>query len=316
MTKKPIDIEKLLQWAMRDELPKGRPVTADPEYLIGRPRPGTFRAPTAQTNMHDDSLGFVPGLPCEDATRVAEALRGLDNCARLADVDDARCLFGGAIRPIAGEAIASLMTASFEMRTITLKHAVMGTRPEWYSDHPTPAQLKVAYRDARGWLRERPLVHGIDEDGIVVMLQPGRTKRERQVYDLDMSPRSPINWCSPSPLDIGHMRAEYLTWYVALDMLARDLADRLDAFEVLAPAVARRPWETGQTPEPNVLSDGRSMHGRLALVPQRYAVGRPFESRIEALARQAKRQHAADMRRRKIDRSIDAARNVCGTGLT
>jgi hypothetical protein len=316
MTKKPIDIEKLLQWVMRDELPKGRPVTADPEYLIGRPRPGTFRAPRAHTGVHDDSLGFVPGMPCDDASRVAEALRGLDNRARLADVDDARCLFGETIRPIAAEAIASLMTASFEMRTITLKHAVMGTRPAWQSDHPVPTQLKVASRDARGWLRERPLVHGIDEDGIVVMLLPGRTKRERQVYDLDKSPRSPINWCSPSPLDIGHMRAEYLTWYIALEHLSRELAGRLDGFEVLPPAVARRPWETGQTPDPKVLSDGRTMRGRLALVPQRYAVGRPFESRIETQARLAKRQHTADMRRRKIDRSIELARNARGTGPT
>jgi hypothetical protein len=316
MTKKPIDIEKFLQWAMRDELPKGRPVTADPEYLIGRPRPGTFRAPGAHSSSHDDSLGFVPGLPCEDANRVADALRGLDNRARLADADDARCLFGETIRPIAAEAIASLMAASFEMRTITLKHAVMGTRPAWQSDHPTPAQLKIAYRDARGWLRERPLVHGIDEDGIVVMLQPGRTKRERQVYDLDRSPRSPLNWCSPSPLDIGHMRAEYLTWYIALDHLARELAGQLSGFDVLPPTVARRPWETGQTPEARVLKDGRTMQGKLALVPQRYAIGRPFESKIEAQARQAKRQHAADKRRRKIDRSIELARNACGTGVT
>ena len=90
------------------------------------------------------------------------------------------------------------------------------------------------------------------------------------------------------------MRAEYLTWYIALEYLARDLAGRLDSFEVLPPAVARRPWETGQTPEAKVLRAGRTMRGRLALVPQRYAVGRPFESRIETQARLAKRQHTDD----------------------
>jgi len=41
----------------------------------------------------------------------------------------------------------------------------------------------------------------------------GRAALRDGLYDYAMSPRSPLNWHSPSMITIGHARAEYLAWH-------------------------------------------------------------------------------------------------------
>src|SRR5262249_19903103 len=90
-TKQPIDIEALLQWTFRHELPKGRPVESrawdNLEYY--------FRYGTRIDRSHNgggDALGFTPGEAHEDAKRVARAVDELSNDQSFADVESVRAL--------------------------------------------------------------------------------------------------------------------------------------------------------------------------------------------------------------------------------
>jgi hypothetical protein len=308
--KKAIDIEKLLQWAMREELPKGNAVTDDVGGIIARRfRAGTLgiAASLSQRGGERDTMGFVPGAPHEDAVRVGDAVHSLDDYARFKDRADVLALFGD-LAGIAGDAVDAILKASFDQRSIVISKAVQSTRPKWDFETPTPYRMMVPFRDAAGALRERPLVHGTDDAGDIVYLHPrrGRAAMRDGVYDVAMSPRSPLQWGNPSMISIGHARAEYVAWHTALVALATSLRDRLVEFEPTMPIVRAAPWITGQAVPSRVLSDGKSFSSPLSLAPKRKAPGRPIESEIEARARRAPAEYARALRKRK----------ACGIGLT
>ena len=72
--KKPIDIEKLVQWAVRDELPKGRAVSTEIGTIITRRARRRPFSVALQARREPDSLGFVLGAPHEDALIVSDAI--------------------------------------------------------------------------------------------------------------------------------------------------------------------------------------------------------------------------------------------------
>lgn len=284
--KKKIDIEKLLQWALREELPKGRPVSGDIGYVIARRfrrRPLQLATQFSPGQRPDiDSLGFVPGAPHQDAEIVADHVARLATDARIETMDDARKLYGE-FAPIAEGCLPVLMHGRFNQQALVISRAIAGKRPPWKFECPTPYPMRVDYRDARGALRDRPLVEGLDDDGCVVMLTPFRTRLARGQYDLDQSPRSRLNWNDPAPIKIGEVRAEYVAWHAALVSLAASLCDQLHEFTPSLPAAAALPWITGETPVSRVLSDGVPsglMTMPLPLGPKRAPALPPLESDI------------------------------------
>lgn len=287
--KKPIDIEKLLQWAMRDELPKGRPVSADIGASIAtrlRRRAFGIAAGFSASRVREiDSLGFVPGAPHEDAEIVADAIASLSERATIATSDDARKLFGE-VAPIAEQCVPALMSAIFNPRALIVMHALAGSRPRWEFDCPKPSRVFIQKKNTRGQMRAVPLVEGFDADGCLVAVAASRTARSRGIYDLHCEPRSPLRWGEPDALEIGEARAEYFAWHHALGTLARDLAGRLKEYEP-APAIVRPfPWITGQGGETRVLCDGKSAVSiGLPLQPKREAGAKPIESKIVAESR-------------------------------
>ena len=90
---------------------------------------------------------------------VADAIRALETSARFEDRIEATALFGD-LATIAGDAIESIMKASFDPRSIVISKAMQSTRPPWDFPHPSPSQMFVPFRGKVGALRERPLVHG------------------------------------------------------------------------------------------------------------------------------------------------------------
>ena len=123
--KKRIDIEKLLQWAMREELPKGKPVTASAwDVVMSYGQLGA----RIQTSGHGyDGFGFVPGAPHEDAVIVADAVGKISDEARFEDADNVGKLFGDLVA-IAEDAIASLLKAQFNPRAMIISKALGGAR--------------------------------------------------------------------------------------------------------------------------------------------------------------------------------------------
>jgi len=311
--KKKIDIEKLVQWAVRDELPKGRAVFTDIGSIVIRPPPraGSIGASLARPRGDVDAFGFVPGAPHEDALIVSDAIRDLDTSARFDCLDEALALFGD-LAAIAADAAASIMQASFDPRSLVICKAAQSMRPDWEFRHPIPRQMWTQFRDSAGALRERPLVHGDDADGDTIAIVPKRTARSRGVYDLDASPRSPLNWCEPALITIGHARAEYVAWFGALMTLARDLAGKLKEFAPMPSALMPAPWISGQTPASRVLDDGLPpgiLTVKLTLAPKRRAPGKPIKSKIEAQMREGRAAWAADKRRRKLAATAESAQD-------
>lgn len=234
-----IDIEKLVQWTVRDELPKGRPVSADIGFAIGRaPRPFSIARNLSRAPREIDSLGFVPGEPHTDALAVSAAIAALDTEARFVDRVEVLPLFGD-LAGIAGDAVSAIMRASFNPQAIVLSLAAQGARPKWDFAHPVPRRMFVPTRT-----KPRPLVYGLDAAGDLVDMRKneGRARKRDGEYTLAMSPRSPIEWCDPSPLKVADARAEYVAWHGALTALARDLAGKLLSFEPTPPAAPRMPW--------------------------------------------------------------------------
>lgn len=298
--KKKIDIEKLLQWAMRDELPKGQAVAASPWDLIIQFASLGVRVQTS--GYQGDGFGFTPGAPHEDALVIADALASLGG-ARFNDAAEVAPLFGDLVG-IAGDAIKSIMVASFDQRSIVISNATMGTRPKWKFEHPTAYQMFTQERNARGELRSTPLVHGLDADGVAIAIKKNRGGKQvakHGVYDVRMSPRSPLDWQCPAPLHIGECRAEYVAWHVALVSLAADLVGKLKEFEPTPPAAAAMPWITGEAPASRIVArrDLGEVDVGLPLAPRRRAAGKPIESPIEAETRAAYNS-ASRTKRRKV----------------
>lgn len=273
-----IDVEKLLQWALRDELPKGQAISASPWDMITRFCALGVRV---DTSGHGDGLGFLGGEPHPDALIVADAIRALDTGVRVGKtIDDTLALFGD-FAGIAREAARAILGSTFDQRSIVMSCAAMGTRPKWQFEHPAPFQMFAPALNGA----PRAIVYGIDDAGDLVEVRRNRGRKAmREPYDLKMLPRSPINWHDPSPMHIGECRAEWIAWHHALAALARDLDGALDAFDVMPSTLPLRPWD-----QPIVAS--RIIKGRdlsrgdveAGLVPRRPATGgKPIESPIEA----------------------------------
>lgn len=287
--KKLIDIEKLLQWAMRDELPKGRPVSADIGASIAtrlkRRAFGIAASFSASRVREIDSLGFVPGAPHEDAEIVADAIAALSERAIIATKDDARKLFGE-VAAIAEPCIPALMSAIFNPRALIVMHALAASRPRWEFDCPKPSRVCFQRQNARGQMRAVPLVEGFDADGCLVAVAASRKASARGIYDLHCEPRSPLQWGSPNALEIGEARAEYFAWHHALCALSRALAGKMKEYEPTPAIVRPFPWITGQGGASRVLDDGKPAFSiGLPLQPKRAAGARPIESKIVAESR-------------------------------
>jgi hypothetical protein len=280
-----IDIEKLVQWAMRDELPKGRRVAVDAGALVAGCRP-QYRPFARSLNRpmierDGDEMGFVPGEPSDDALAVAAAIDDLDTEARFADRVEVLPLFGD-FAGIAGDALDAVMCASFNPQALVVACGAQGVRPKWKFETP-----KARQRFSPTATKPRPLVYGIDADGDLVEMKKnrGRAFKRDGEYRLAMSPRSPLEWCSPTPLTIADARAEYVAWHAALDTLAHDLAGKLRNFEVTPPAAPFMPWlDRAALVSRLIFRDAfarYASHG-LPLAPKRKAPGKPTESQIEA----------------------------------
>lgn len=275
--KRKIDIEKLLHWAVRDELPKGRAVTSNPWDIITQ---FGVLGTVVQTGGYGDGMGLVPGEPHDDALIVAQAVRELAQVARFRDIEQVRPLFGELLG-IAGEAPSLILGATFDPQQLVVSCATRGERPKWKFEQPTASQMFAPVLNGR----PRAMVYGTGAHGELVELKQNRgRKAQRELYDLKMSPRSPLHWHDPSPLHIAECRAEWVTWHGALTRLAGALAGKLALFDVTPPAAAALPWLDDAAPARIIRGRNLAREGvDHNLTPRRdRPAGKPVESPIEA----------------------------------
>ncbi|NUU41560.1 hypothetical protein [Tardiphaga robiniae] len=70
-------LEKLVCWALRDELPKGRPASDDRGRVIVKRFDRRPMSIATGARPEIDTLGYVPGAPHEGAERVADTVARL-----------------------------------------------------------------------------------------------------------------------------------------------------------------------------------------------------------------------------------------------
>ena len=125
--KKLIDIEKLVQWTLRDEMPKGFRMTADIRHVVKRKlyRRGRLIADTLGAISFDDgddgNFGKVPGEAHADAQLVADAISALNTSMCFDHRRDVLRLFGEWAL-IADDCVRPILEMRFDAR---------GSRSQW-----------------------------------------------------------------------------------------------------------------------------------------------------------------------------------------
>lgn len=257
-----MDIEALLWWAYREELPK----KACLPRTVGLVRSGWSRTEQAarlgaivdEPNVY----GCIPaGLlieeePHPDAILVHEAVMGLDAIELVmpeawSPADDLADL-GLLVQAAVIKALGRLTTIDRAGRRVLReplsvlmrRHAILGDAPDWRVDE-TEERLVTEYGKPKWFVRETLVVDGqtieVERDGYDQRRQRPRVGAYRK-YFLD-----------PDPTAALASRGEYEVWRAALDVLAEDLAGRLTTIEVRPSGRTWRPWVEGEAAGPRIL---------------------------------------------------------------
>lgn len=266
-----LDIEDLLRWAYREELPKaGRPLPAP-----ALPQPGWFAVGRYAELLADIDLneyGVAPlsisgDAPHDDARRVAAAVEGLAaldldlpaDWSPLADMGDlgqdgavccARAL--ARLTHIDADGVRRLKATPGRL---VIKHAILGGCPDWRAEAPRRDFVRSAGGGHPQWFVRRE-IWSTDAFGRDICEEV-----EAPVSVDERSRRPPVGAYRkavliPDPTDAAVARAEYEVWRAALDVLAADLDGALAEYAPVASRRARRPWETPEATRPTLWVEG------------------------------------------------------------
>lgn len=280
-----IDIERAVQWAIRDELPKGHAIGKGAWDIVSNfAELGT----RIDVSRNGGGLGFLAGEPHEDADKIAAAIRGLpgDASLDLAEVEAIAAPFG-ALDPLA---ISALAGARYDMRALVVRCGALGepmphVMRHWPSAVPSPRQMFIEHAAAG---RPRALVFGRDpETGELIALAKLRGKRAAggELYPLAFEPYSPLAF-EPSLAQVIEVRAEFTIWRRALVLLRERLANQLREHLITGPARPAMPWNEPEIAARVLDAGERIVADPLPLGRVGPITPRPHESDIERKARE------------------------------
>lgn len=253
--KQEIGIEKLLAWTYRDELPKAGAARA----LSGVGMQRAFRA-VEEFGLYltlidadgENRFGLAPDLtameePHPDAVRVYEAVQALEGIefAAAAEWDPLAGLgdLGEDAPLLRIKALAQI--AAGDAPLLLRRYAILGGAPDWQAEPP----LRVFQKGANGrkrWFRR-----------VTVETEAGPIESEVDGWDAKgqrpMAGAYPRSQLEPDPTPAILDRADYAVWRAALDLVATDLGDRLERWEIVASDRPALPWEDGAANEPRIL---------------------------------------------------------------
>ncbi|MCW4114756.1 hypothetical protein NPA31_007240 [Aurantimonas sp. MSK8Z-1] len=241
---KPIEIEALLGWAFREELPKaetdgtGKGGGADWREL------GTL---IDLSNRWDVVPDFSGGEPHPDAIVIGRAVKALDGLAvdldgvdllgdpALADLDAAERAAAhadGLARATAPGGLLRSSLAAITVAAVTLRRAppapaIDGFTRRTVTRSGKPAWFRIVERSEGEGRAPMP----VEVDGYDHRRQrphPGAYRK----YELD-----------PALGPVVAERVDYQAWRVGLDLLVEDLAGRLERWQPTRSAAPRWPWE-------------------------------------------------------------------------
>lgn len=273
--KQEVEIQTLLEWAFRVELPKRQISSAEGIWRdidIGAGGQGSDHSAAQRYPHHglphddalliEDAVAELPPWMCdwsESLPAIMGDLAGLLTVNDLRREQEERGRITQSSWPARtysktqrrAQAIDRprdvIFVGSIDMAALVVSHARQGTCPKWYPDHPTC----------------HPTPSRND---------PGRTMivgecRGRNLYSTGSC--CPLTW-RPSPLSIATARADYLAWWRGLAMLTDMLV--LGAHTALPPAAPQLPWFDGKAPAAVRSAPGPKLQ-MLPLKPQREMAG-------------------------------------------
>lgn len=218
-----IDIERLLHWAYRDELPKSRDRGDGARAQISPMFKWAELGGRVDDWSRDPGFPTILGEPHPDALRVQLFVSRLDDMEM--DWQASRAALMGDFAAIAPKAAPSTLGRLRTAALVTM-HAAMGTRPDWEIDMPTCHRVIGPHG--------KIVVQRLDDDGRLVE----GVDRSR---NYGRAARCPLRW-DPPPADIAVARAEYAAWHAGLVLLAGQMRGELDEYDALPPAAPPEPW--------------------------------------------------------------------------
>jgi hypothetical protein len=258
---KRLTIDKLLEWVLNDELPKGAHTmqnvvrTIERAALADKTSGSNYIRPELTVQLHEMTGCYLEGEAHPDSLIVAKALYRFGvsvslpaNWARrllghLADLDPLAINAARGVRPD----VAALM----------INCAILKRPPILRLEHPRPCQT------FRGGDRRRPKVLRLDVNGRLIDANVVHWK-----YGNDRwygQPRSPLSWDDPSIICVAKERAEYTLWWHALMFLRSQLAGKLKEHGATPLTASATPW--AEPPASAVRS--RTVHKVAAQAAQR-----------------------------------------------
>lgn len=260
MVKKAVDIEGLLRWAYRDELPKAAAEGSDRIVFAfrtgwgGVEKFGELMALVQEPDIRN-RFGLFPDRfattePHPDALRVHAAVDDLrhlefempEGWNPIADMGDLGPEGGAAVaRGLAGLTVVNAAGKTVLRRSLArlvMRQAILGGCPCWEGDVPE-RRLVTDYGKVK-WFRR------------VVMMTDGAfgpVQQELEVDGFNHKLREPYGdaytktTLDPDPAPVVQGRAEYELWRAALDVLVEALAGALESHEVTPCPRSARPWE-------------------------------------------------------------------------
>ncbi len=250
-----MDVEDVLRWTFRDELPKDRSEG-------GTHGPSAYSCPLGRMvamGTSVDNWSREPGHPAAmgppdpDAFVVASAVEDLAAMAEQATLIELDLVPDFGPIGVVDEA-AAVSRALAQLPAIVARYARMGERPSWQaSTVPGPLLAANGRPQVVRWARHlSTIINGVNYDEQQLVHVTASGGKDNYAWDS----YCPLEW-TPSLQSIAETRAEYLVWWGALDALTLSLAGHLDGIDVLPPMASQRPWldEVRPVNPPLILND-------------------------------------------------------------
>jgi hypothetical protein len=232
-------IDKLLQWALNDELPKGAHTMQNVVRIIERAALADkgsdikFIRPALTVQLSKMTGYYLGGEPHPDALIVAKTLHRFSRRVSLSDKWARRLL--GHLVALDSSAVNAARGVRPDVAALMINCAILKRPPILRLEHPRPCQT------FRGGDQRRPSVLRLDIDGRLIDADVVHWKYGNARWYGE--PRSPLSWDNPSIECVAKERAEYSLWWHALMLLQSQLVGKLKEHEATPLTISPAPWD-------------------------------------------------------------------------
>jgi hypothetical protein len=248
--KRPIDIERLLVWAYREELAKlDFLASGASSFWCGFAELGTKVFSGGGNSLQSYAAIIGDGVH-PDAEAVHREVCALGQFQP--DWEEPEALLSDMPAEVQALAASAVKGFRVQLDVLVLRCARLGTRPDWHADGVPQKRARRSERTGQpAWfvMEDVPVFAG--------RVQVGSERREVDGFDRTARRPKPGAYkkyvYEPDPALLVDRRAEYCCWHAGLERLAESLSGGLSEHEALRPAAEALPWEGERKPQRRIL---------------------------------------------------------------